>query len=55
MPFSRKGHKPTSEIKTFESNVKQKGFDDGKREKMIPVYDTFLQSIMTLKCSLSAS
>ena len=41
-----------SEIETFDSKVKQKGFNNEKRLKhqsLIPVYATLYSSIMTIK------
>ena len=43
--------KPTSEIKTFDPKVKQKILNDEK----VPVYATFLRSIINLNCPLSVS
>ena len=53
-----KGYMTTSEIETFDSDVKQKVLNDEKREKhqsLIPVYATFSRSIMTLKWYFSTS
>ena len=48
----------TSEIETFDSNVKQKVLNDEKRQNhqsLIHVYATFYHSIMTLKWYFSTS
>ena len=52
MSWACKGYTTTSEIKSFDSRVKPKVFNDEKRYKrqsLIPVYVTFYRSIMTLK------
>ena len=56
MSCACKGYKPTSKIKTINSNVKQKvlnGEKRCKRQRMVPDYAMFLRTIMTLKCPVS--
>ena len=51
MSYACKGCKPTSKIKTFVPNKKQKILNDEKQQKsqrMVLVYATFLCSIMML-------
>ena len=59
MSWACKGYTSTSEIETFDSNVKQKVLNDKKNVKkhqsLIPVYATFYRSIMTLKWYSSTS
>ena len=58
MSLACKGYTATSEIKTFDSNVKQKDLNDENRQKhqrLIPVYATFYRSIMTFKWYFSTS
>ena len=50
-----KGYTSTSEIKTFDSNVKQKVLNDEKHSKhqsLIPIYATFYRSIMIRVCTV---
>ena len=52
MSWACKEYMSTSEIRTFDSRVKQKVFNNEKRckrQSLIPVYATFYRSIMTLK------
>ena len=54
IPCACKWYKPTSEIQTFDSNIKFKVLNDEKRWKnnrMVPIYATYLSSIMTLNWS----
>ena len=56
MSWACKRYSSTSEIKTFDSYVKQKVHNDEKRYKrLIPVYAGFCRSIMTLKWHFSTS
>ena len=55
MSWACKGYTSISEIKTFDSRVKQNVPYDEKRQSLIPVYAVFCRSIMTLKWHFSTS
>ena len=58
MSWACKGYTSTSDIKAFDSRVKQNVLNDVKREKrqsLIPVYAAFSRFIMTLKWHFSTS